>query len=71
MSNIIDFPGQRENENLSVEEVFKKTLEAQKLKYVVVVGILEGDAEVMITGNTSLAHGVYLMEVGKTILINQ
>lgn len=71
MADIKQFPGTAKvEEDISVEEIVKKTLEEHKLKIIVMIGILEGGDEIVISGNSTISQGVYLMEAGKQILIN-
>ena len=56
-----------ENEEVTVEMIVKDLIE-KKAKEVVVVSILE-DGSIMITGNATLATGVFLLEKGKSIIL--
>lgn len=70
MSNVVKFPGNggsKIEDDVSTETVFT-TLNGEKLKEVFVVGIRE-NGEIIVSGNCTVAHGVYLAEMGKAILV--
>jgi hypothetical protein len=73
MSEVIKFPGVGEvkkEEEITCKQVFD-AMDAVGLKEVFVVGIRENNNQVVISGNCTIAHGVYLAEVGKAILVQE
>ena len=68
---IIAFPGMKqEQKEVTVEELFESIKAAHKLKSVVLVGIIEETGEAMVSGNITVPQGVYLLEIGKLIILN-
>lgn len=57
------------DKKLTVEAVVQDLLE-KKPKEVTVVAVLE-DGSVMVTGNSTIASGVYLLELGKLIIMEK
>ena len=68
---VIEFPGVLKPQEITVEELFADILKTHNLKSVVLIGVLADgeDGNVMVSGNTTVMQGVYLMEIGKQILI--
>lgn len=68
MSNVVNFPG---SEKTTEPPTPKEILEAVKdmpLKYIVVIAVQE-DSKVAVIGNTFVPQGVYLIELGKKMLL--
>lgn len=72
MSVIINFPGagDKPDDKPTVEKVME-FLKEHKLKHIVLVGVMEADEGIIVTGNASVANSVYLLEVGKLIVIEE
>lgn len=73
--SIIKFPGAgteeegSEKDDVTAEFILKKLLEEEKLSEVFIVGIREGGGQIVVSGNCTIALGVYLAEIGKDILV--
>lgn len=68
---IISFPGIKpDHEDITVEKLLETLQQQHKLRSVVLVGIIDATGEVMVSGNTTVSQGVYLLEVGKLIIMN-
>lgn len=73
MSEVIKFPGVGEiekEEEITCKQVFD-AMDAAGLREVFVVGIKDDNDQVVISGNCTIAHGIYLAEVGKAILVRE
>ena len=74
MSDVIQFPGgvitNDEEKVPTIEEVISQTMSKHKLKIMVMVGMTEDNDEIVISGNSTISQGVYLLEAGKQMLIN-
>lgn len=69
MGDVKMFPGVQPLEEATSEKVLEQIKELNP-KQIVVVCTLEDD-RLMVVGNTSVAMGVYCLEVGKQVLINE
>jgi len=68
---IISFPGMKpEHQEITVEKLLETVQAQHKLRNIVLVGIIDDTGEVMVSGNTTVSQGVYLLEVGKLIILN-
>lgn len=71
MADVIGFPGMKpEQSEITVEKLLETVQSQHKLRNIVLVGILDDTGEVMVSGNTTVSQGVYLLEIGKLIIMN-